>query len=132
MKHTVTVAIIAGSLIASLSCKSNSAHNTAAPPPPSVVVAEVSQKTVPIYSEYVGQTRADNTVELRARVEGLLQKVYFREGAPVKKGQLLFTIDKRPFQAALQSANPFQIWPRRSNALTSSRRKLSWRTRRRC
>jgi len=59
---------------------------------------------VPIYSEYVGQTRADNTVELRARVEGILQKVYFKEGTHVKKGQLLFTIDKRPFEAALQSA----------------------------
>src|SRR6185369_7515874 len=42
--------------------------------------------------------------ELRARVEGVLQKVYFREGSFVKKGQLLFTIDKRPFAAALQSA----------------------------
>jgi len=69
-----------------------------------VIVAAVTQKTVPIYSEYVGQTRADNTVELRARVEGILQKVYFREGTPVRKGQLLFTIDKRPFQATLQSA----------------------------
>lgn len=71
---------------------------------PGVVVVSVNQKTVPIYSEYVGQTKADETVELRARVEGILQKVYFKEGAPVKKGQLLFTIDKRPFEAALQSA----------------------------
>ncbi|HET6978906.1 MAG TPA: efflux RND transporter periplasmic adaptor subunit [Pyrinomonadaceae bacterium] len=98
------LAILAASLSASMGCKSKTAHNTAPPPPPSVVVAAVDQKTVPIYSEYVGQTRADNTVELRARVEGVLQKVYFREGAPVKKGQLLFTIDKRPFEAALQSA----------------------------
>lgn len=98
------VPILAASLSASMGCKSKTAHNSAPPPPPSVVVAAVGQKTVPIYSEYVGQTRADNTVELRARVEGVLQKVYFREGAPVRKGQLLFTIDKRPFQAALQSA----------------------------
>jgi len=79
-------------------------HQAAAPPPATVVVAEVSQRTVPIYSEFVGQTRAEDTVELRARVEGLLQKVYFREGSAVRKGQLLFTIDKRPFEAALQSA----------------------------
>ena len=86
-------------------CASKSgAEHAAAPPPATVVVAEVSQKTVPIYSEFVGQTRADETVELRARVEGILQKVYFREGSAIKKGQLLFTIDKRPFQAALQSA----------------------------
>ena len=88
------------------SCNTKGEHSAAAQsPPPTVVVAAVSQKTVPIYSEYVGQTRADNTVELRARVEGVLQKVYFREGAAVRKGQRLFTIDKRPFEAALQSAN---------------------------
>jgi membrane fusion protein (multidrug efflux system) len=67
-------------------------------------VAEIGQKTVPIYSEFVGQTRAEDTVELRARVEGTLLNVHFREGTPVKKGQLLFTIDKRPFEASLQSA----------------------------
>src|SRR5690349_21763280 len=93
-------------LITVAGCSTKGEHSAAAaqPPPPTVIVAAVTQKTVPIYSEYVGQTRADNTVELRARVEGVLQKVYFREGAPVKKGQLLFTIDKRPFEAALQSA----------------------------
>lgn len=77
-------------------------------PTPAVVVAEVTQKTVPIYSEFVAQTRADETVELRARVEGILQKVYFKEGSPVRRGQLLFTIDKRPFEAALQSARAIE------------------------
>jgi membrane fusion protein (multidrug efflux system) len=76
----------------------------APPPPPAVIVEYISGKTVPIYSEYVGQTRAEETVELRARVEGILQKVYFREGSAVHKGQLLFTIDKRPFQANVQTA----------------------------
>ncbi|HKO63347.1 MAG TPA: biotin/lipoyl-binding protein, partial [Pyrinomonadaceae bacterium] len=75
------------------------AKTTIQAPPPTVIVEEIIQKTVPIYSEYVGQTRAEETVELRARVEGILQKVYFREGMPVSKGQLLFTIDKRTFQA---------------------------------
>jgi len=98
--------IVLAALITSAGCSTKGEHSASAaqPPPPTVVVTAVTQKTVPIYSEYVGQTRADNTVELRARVEGILQKVYFREGAPVKKGQLLFTIDKRPFEAALQSA----------------------------
>lgn len=86
-------------------CSKKDAAKLNAPlPPPTVVVAEVDQRTVPIYSEYVGQTKADDTVELRARVEGFLQKVYFKEGMPVRKGQLLFTIDKRPFEANLQSA----------------------------
>jgi membrane fusion protein (multidrug efflux system) len=96
---TAVVALVSGA------CSSKKNHDTAAaPPPPTVVVAEVNQRTIPIYSEFVGQTRAIETVELRARVEGILQKVYFREGSPIKKGQLLFTIDKRPFEAALQSA----------------------------
>src|ERR1044072_1139766 len=72
--------------------------------PPTVVVAEVEQRTVPIYSEFVGQTRAQVTVELRARVEGVLEKIHFREGQPVRKGALLFSIDKQPFLATLQSA----------------------------
>ena len=97
---------VLAALITTAGCGSKGEHSAAAaqPPPPTVIVSEVTQKTVPIYSEYVGQTRADNTVELRARVEGVLQKVYFKEGMPVRKGQLLFTIDKRPFEAALQSA----------------------------
>ena len=97
--------IVLTALITVTGCSTKGEHTAAAqPPPPTVIVSEVKQKTVPIYSEYVGQTRADNTVELRARVEGVLQKVYFKEGTPVRKGQLLFTIDKRPFDAALQSA----------------------------
>lgn len=95
---------IAALVLVSAGCSKKDASKAAAPPPPTVVVEQVSQRTVPIYSEYVGQTKADETVELRARVEGVLQKVYFREGAPVGKGQLLFTIDKRPYQASVQSA----------------------------
>lgn len=102
---SLAVLILIAALTIGASCGKSGEHTAAAKPPaPTVVVASVSQKTVPIYSEYVGQTRADNTVELRARVEGTLQKVYFKEGAAVRKGQLLFEIDKRPFEAALQSA----------------------------
>ena len=102
----LAASILITALTIGASCGKSGEHSAAAaqPPPPTVVVASVSQKTVPIYSEYVGQTKADETVELRARVEGVLEKVYFKEGAHVRKGQLLFTIDKRPFEAALQSA----------------------------
>src|SRR5262245_50057062 len=106
LSFSLAAPILVAALTISAGCnrKSGAQPAEAKAAPPTVVVAPVNQKTVPIYSEYVGQTRADNTVELRARVEGVLQKVYFREGTPVKKGQLLFTIDKRPFDAALQSA----------------------------
>ena len=93
-------------LLIGAGCSKKDATKTAnaGAPPPAVIVEQVEQKTVPIYSEYVGQTKADETVELRARVEGILQKIYFKEGSAVRKGELLFTIDKRPFQATLQSA----------------------------
>jgi membrane fusion protein (multidrug efflux system) len=75
-----------------------------APPPPAVVVAEVVQKTVPIYSEFVARTDAQDTVEIRARVQAFLDQQHFTEGTMVKKGQLLFTLDKREYEAQLQQA----------------------------
>src|SRR4030095_1168755 len=98
------MASLGAMLMMSAGCKKNPAKTAAAPPPVTVIVESIGQKTVPIYSEYVGQTKADNTVELRARVEGVLHKIYFKEGSVVRKGQLLFTIDKQPFEASLQSA----------------------------
>lgn len=76
----------------------------APPPPPEVKVAMVLQQTTPVYKEFVGQTRGQSEVEIRARVEGFLETVDFREGSFVKKGQLLFTIDKKPLEAKLQQA----------------------------
>lgn len=72
--------------------------------PPTVLVIRVQPQTVPIYGEYVARTEARQTVEIRARVEGFLEKVLFREGSQVKAGQLLFVIDQRPYKAALQDA----------------------------
>jgi membrane fusion protein (multidrug efflux system) len=76
----------------------------AAPPPPAVVVTEVVQKSMPIYSEFVAQTDARETVEIRARVQAFLEAQHFTEGTIVKKDQLLFTLDKREYQAKLQQA----------------------------
>jgi membrane fusion protein (multidrug efflux system) len=96
---------IAAAVLSSAGCaKKDASKANAPPPPPSVIVEEVEQRTVPIYSEFVGQTKAEETVELRARVEGILLKIYFKEGSLTRKGQLLFTIDKRPFDANLQAA----------------------------
>lgn len=76
----------------------------APPPPPEVKVAKVLQKTTPVYKEFVGQTRGQTEVEIRARVEGFLETVNFKEGSFVKKGQLLYTIDKKPLEAKLDQA----------------------------
>ena len=68
-------------------------------PTPSVTVAPVVQETVAIYGEYVGQTESPRSVELRARVEGFLEKIHFKEGSPVNKGDVLFNIDSRKYRA---------------------------------
>jgi membrane fusion protein (multidrug efflux system) len=72
--------------------------------PPEVYVADVVQKDVPVYMELVGQTRGSQDVEIRARVEGFLDRVAFTEGAFVRKGELLYQIDPLPLQATLASA----------------------------
>jgi membrane fusion protein (multidrug efflux system) len=72
--------------------------------PPEVYVADVVQKDVPIYMELVGQTRGSQDVEIRARVEGYLNRVAFTEGAFVRKGDLLYQIDPLPLEAALANA----------------------------
>jgi membrane fusion protein (multidrug efflux system) len=69
-----------------------------------VVVSPVVQTTVPIYREYVARTEARETVAMRSRVDGYLDKVLFEEGSKVEAGQLIFVIDQRPFKAALQEA----------------------------
>lgn len=74
------------------------------PPLPEVKAAIVVQKDVPIYVEAIGQTRGSTEIEVRARVEGFLQSVDFKEGNPVRKGQLLYTIDPRPLEASLAQA----------------------------
>ncbi len=76
----------------------------AAPPPPAVLVAEVVRKTVPIYGEFVAQTDAKETVEIRARVQAYLDAQHFAEGTLVKKDQLLFTLDKREYESKLLQA----------------------------
>jgi len=89
---------------ASLAGCGDSQNRAAAPPPPSVTVANPVKRTVVDQDEYVGRFVAVDSVEVRARVSGYLDKVHFEDGQIVKQGDLLFTIDKRPFQAALDQA----------------------------
>ena len=76
----------------------------APPPPPQVTVALPVVKTVTEHDEYVGRFVAVDSVEIRARVSGHLEKVHFTDGQLVKQGDLLFTIDRRPFQVELEQA----------------------------
>jgi multidrug efflux system membrane fusion protein len=74
------------------------------PPPRTVSTAKVIQKDVPLYLDEVGTTSAYETVQIQAQVSGQITERHFKDGADVKKGDPLFTIDPRPYQAALASA----------------------------
>src|SRR5216117_1013588 len=75
-----------------------------APPPPAVIVAEIQQRRVQVSAEFVAQTQGVPTVEIRARVQGVLEQVRFKEGSEVQRGQVLFVIQQDEYKAALQSA----------------------------
>jgi RND family efflux transporter MFP subunit len=77
----------------------------AAPRPLDVEVIKVEQRDVPIYSEWIGTTDGMVNADIKAEVTGYLLRQDYKEGSFVKKGQLLFEIDPRPFQAALDQAN---------------------------
>jgi len=76
-----------------------------APPSPEVYVAAVVQQDVPVYLDLVGQTQGYQDVDIRARVEGFLDSVNFREGSFVRRGDLLYQIDPKPLQTSLAQAN---------------------------
>jgi len=82
----------------------DSGNKQAAPPPPTVTVANPVKRTVSDFDEYVGRFVAIDSVEVRARVSGYLEKVHFTDGQLVKEGDVLFTIDRRPFQNAVDQA----------------------------
>ena len=86
-----------------LACKKKE-NKYAPPPPPKVTVAPPKVQDVTVYLYMTGRTAAINKVDVVARVRGFLEKIYFKDGDIVKKGQLLFTIDPREYLAALHMA----------------------------
>src|SRR6516162_6000514 len=89
-------------LLCSPAC--NHKQQAKAPPPPVVEVATVSQADVPIYHEWIGVLDGLVNATIRAQVTGYLLTQNYREGDPIKKGDLLFEIDPRSFKAALDQA----------------------------
>ena len=97
----------AGALAAVLSffaTHSGAKPTAQAPPPPAVEVAPVEQKDVPIYGEWIGTLTGQVNADIKAQVTGYLLTRNYKEGSYVTKGQLLFEIDPRPIQAALDQA----------------------------
>lgn len=100
-RATMAVAVLGASLMAA-ACEEKAPPPAA--PPPEVLVANVVRRDVPVPMELVGQTRGFQDVEIRARVEGFLDVVGFAEGSLVKRGQVLYRIDRQPLEASLANA----------------------------
>jgi len=96
--------ITAVSCLATSGCNSAAQSQHAAPPPPQVVVKQVDAANVPVLSEYPAQTYARNSVEVRGRVDGYIDKWLFRPGQEVRAGEVLYVLDVRPYEAAVAQA----------------------------
>lgn len=96
------------------------APKQAAPAPPAVTVAKPTKQQVIDYDEYVGRFIAVDSVEIRARVSGYLEKVHFKDGQIVKQGDPLFSIDRRPFETAAAQARATLAQARANLAFTES------------
>jgi membrane fusion protein, multidrug efflux system len=92
------------------------------PPPTEVNVAQVVQKKVRIWDEFTGRVVASETVEIRPRVGGYLREIAFREGGLVRKGQRLFVIDTRPYEAQVARARAEVARARSASELARSER----------
>ena len=101
----ISIGLVAAVLLVNaLGCSSGKVNAAAPPPPPVVEVAPVIQKDVPVQGEWVGTLEGFVNAQIQPQVSGYLIRQAYREGALVRKGQLLFEIDPRPFQAVLDQA----------------------------
>jgi membrane fusion protein (multidrug efflux system) len=100
----IRLAAAALALLAALGGCTGQPDRGKGPPPPEVSVLKVAPAPVTINDEYVAQTDAPDVIEIRAQVTGLLERQAFADGAYVRKGELLYVIDPRPFASALAQA----------------------------
>jgi membrane fusion protein, multidrug efflux system len=97
--------LVIGACAVTSGCNSAAQNQTAAaPPPPLVVVTQVVATDVPVMSDYPAQTYARNTVEVRGRVDGYIDKWLFHPGQEVHAGDVLYVLDLRPYEAAVEQA----------------------------
>jgi len=96
--------VLLSALICLPACSEGKSDLPQKTPPVPVTVGAVVQKTVPVTVQTIGNVEAYTSVSVKARVGGELQQVHFQEGQEVKQGDLLFTIDPRPYQAVLKEA----------------------------
>ncbi len=102
--HLIAAPAVLFAVLLLSACTESPQKQASAPPPPAVTVAKPVKRVVVDEDEYVGRFVAVDSVEIRARVSGYLDRIDFTDGQMVKQGDLLFTIDKRPFQTTLDQA----------------------------
>src|SRR6185503_18263553 len=102
MKHSAVLGCIPLACALLGGCRSTAAPP--APPPPAVVVSPPLVMRLTEWDEYTGRFEATDRVDVRARVDGYIDSIHFRDGAIVKPGDLLFVIDPRPYEAVLEGA----------------------------
>ena len=102
--RSLALALATAAALAAAGCTSQAETGPAMPPPPEVSVAPVLTKPVGQWDDFTGRVAAVDTVELRPRVSGYIERVAFTEGQEVRKGDLLFTIDPRRYRANLDRA----------------------------
>ena len=107
-RRTLNLLLTAFLALSIIACSDEKKQKAAAPPPEppplSVEYVVAKEEPIPIWLEYTGKTAASKRIQVRARVAGILEKVLFKEGALVEKGQKLFEIEKNAFQEALVQA----------------------------
>src|SRR4051794_25613612 len=103
MNRFVTPVVALGLSLGAAGCARH-APPPQAPAAPTVTVSHPLRRQVTDYEEYTGRTAAVDMVQVRARVSGYLQRVNFKEGAEVRKGDVLYEIDPRQYQSALKQA----------------------------
>ncbi|MEP6572895.1 MAG: efflux RND transporter periplasmic adaptor subunit [Gemmatimonadota bacterium] len=117
LKRPTTILATLASIGSLASCGSTP---PAAPPPPAVTVAAVPERPVTAWNEFTGRLQAVDAVEIRPRVSGYIKRVVFAEGKEVRKGDVLFEIDARPYEADLARAEA-QLEQARTSASLATR-----------
>ncbi len=103
--RSLVLGVVAAALLGAAGCAREATAAAAPPPPPAVDVARPVVREVVEWDEYTGRLAPAEQVEVRARVGGVVDAIHFTDGQLVERGDLLFVIDPRPFQAALAAAD---------------------------
>ncbi|MEL0105919.1 MAG: efflux RND transporter periplasmic adaptor subunit [Rhodospirillaceae bacterium] len=105
LTHRLVIVIVLGLMSGIIvGCDDGGQQSQIKRPPPKVTIANPVVREIIEWDEYTGRFRAIDYVEVRARVSGYLEKIHFKDGQLIQKGDLLFTIDQRPFELAREQA----------------------------